>query len=241
MSSIDVMGADCTFRGARRQGETYSTFRYVSDMEEIFERLQKARRRAGYEDATAAARARGWNENTYRSHENGARGLKPDVARQYAKAFKVSPGWLLTGDGPVDRQNIVSVVGRIGAGAEITPDEEQVPPEGLFEIEAPFPVPDDALAFEVVGDSMWPRYDPGDVIVCFRHQSPIDNVLGMEAAVKTAEGGRYLKRVLRGSAPKTFDLESHNAPPMRGVRLEWVSSVQAVIRRGQWSVAANSR
>jgi SOS-response transcriptional repressor LexA len=67
-------------------------------MEEPFERLQRARLKAGYESATDAARAFGWNEITYRAHENGGRGLKPKVAEQYAKAFKVSPGWLLTGE-----------------------------------------------------------------------------------------------------------------------------------------------
>jgi phage repressor protein C with HTH and peptisase S24 domain len=68
-------------------------------MEEPFERLQKARAKAGYENATDAARAFGWNEITYRAHENGGRGLKAKVAEQYAKAFKVSAAWLLTGEG----------------------------------------------------------------------------------------------------------------------------------------------
>lgn len=68
-------------------------------MSDSAERLQSARRKAGYSDATAAARAFGWNINTYRSHENSARGLRRDVAERYAKAFRVSAAWLLTGDG----------------------------------------------------------------------------------------------------------------------------------------------
>lgn len=223
-----------TFRIVAGQDETYRTLCKISRMEEAFERLQRARANAGYQTPSDAARAFGWNEITYRAHENGGRGLKKDVAERYAKAFRISPAWLLTGEGKMERGNVVAVRGRIGAGAEISPEDEQVPPEGLYEIEAPFPVPDDAIAFEVVGDSMWPRYDPGDVIVCWKPGiSPLE-VLGWEAAVKTADGKRFLKRVLRGAEKNTFDLESYNTPPIRGVHIEWCASIQSVIRSGQW-------
>lgn len=203
-------------------------------MSEPHERLQQARLRARYDEATDAARAFGWNENTYRSHENGMRGLKRDVAEKYARAFRVSPAWLLTGEGKAERNNSVVVMGRIGAGAEIEPENEQVPPEGLYEIEAPFPVPEDSIAFEVVGESMWPRYDPGDIIICWATQSHVEEVVGWEAAVRLADGRRFLKRILRGATKTTYDLESHNAAPIRGVHLEWVGAIQAVIRSGQW-------
>ena len=68
-------------------------------MEDPSQRLQYARIKAGHATATAAAKAYGWNVNTYRSHENAERGLRPKVLRQYAKAFHVSPGWLATGEG----------------------------------------------------------------------------------------------------------------------------------------------
>ena len=59
-------------------------------------RLQEARRKAGYENATDAARAFGWNPVTYGAHENGGRGLSRQAER-YAKAFGVTPEWLLYG------------------------------------------------------------------------------------------------------------------------------------------------
>ena len=127
-----------------------------------------------------------------------------------------------------------AVRGRIGAGAEISPDDEQVPPEGLYEIEVTFPVPEGAIAFEVSGESMWPRYDPGDVIMCWRWGTDVERVLGWEAAVATSDGHRYLKRVLRGAEAGTFDLESHNAPPIRNKRLVWVAEILSVVRSGQW-------
>lgn len=129
---------------------------------------------------------------------------------------------------------VVKVVGRIGAGQEILPELEQLPPEGLFQIEVPFPVPDNTLAFEVEGESMWPRYDPGDVVLCWKEGTNANEVIGWEAAVMTDQGQRYLKRILHGSKAKLFNLESFNAPVIRDVKLTWISKVQLVVRAGEW-------
>lgn len=136
-----------------------------------------------------------------------------------------------------EARSTLPVLGRIGAGAEIAPEEEQIPHEGLFEVEVPFAVPEDAIAFEVAGDSMWPRYDPGDVVLCWRFGGDAERLVGCEAAVKTADGRRFLKRILRGAVRGTYDLESHNAPPIRGVRLEWAAEILSVVRSGQWALA----
>jgi hypothetical protein len=70
------------------------------------DRLERARIAAGFETPTDAARAFGWNEVTYRSHEAGGRNILPQVAERYARAFKVSAGWLLTGEGPEQRTRL---------------------------------------------------------------------------------------------------------------------------------------
>jgi phage repressor protein C with HTH and peptisase S24 domain len=131
------------------------------------------------------------------------------------------------------KANVVAVRGLIGAGAQIRPDEEQIPPEGLHEIAAPFPIPEGALAFRVDGDSQWPRYDAGDVVICWAGGTDVDQVVGWEAAVRTADGHRYLKRILRGAGRGLFDLESYNAPTIRNVKLEWAARVQAVVRAAE--------
>ena len=156
------------------------------------------------------------------------------AAEAYAAKFKTSAGWILTGEGLDQARNLARVMGYVGAGGDITPEYEQVPPEGLSEIEAPFPLPDDAIAFQVEGVSMWPRYDPGDVVIVRSRQGDPDALLGLEVAIRTSKGQRYLKRIVRGKARGLYDLESHNAEPIRNVRIEWVSEVHAVIRAGQW-------
>lgn len=68
-------------------------------------RLRHAREAAGYATAGDAAKAFGWPYPTYAAHENGSRGLKPDLIRRYAKAFRVSAHWLLDGAGDM-RANV---------------------------------------------------------------------------------------------------------------------------------------
>lgn len=130
---------------------------------------------------------------------------------------------------------VVRVMGKIGAGAEILPEAEQVGPDGLYEIELAFAADPRWIAFEVEGNSMWPRYDEGDVIVCVRDGLDVGQITKLgEAAVRTADGKRYLKNVLPGSRRGHFDLVSFNAPTLRDVRLAWASEVHNVIRAGQW-------
>jgi hypothetical protein len=74
-------------------------------------RLRWARERAGYTSIRSAAIAFGFNENTYKSHEQGIRqaeGLKTKHLERYARAFKVSQAWLATGMGDPARPDLTT-------------------------------------------------------------------------------------------------------------------------------------
>ena len=202
-------------------------------MDKIFPNRLRALREAKNLTIEQVAEATGLSVSFVSRLEKGERNLSVKHIDFFALALDVQREEILASE-VRNELNTVAVMGKIGAGAEISPDDEQVPPEGLYEIETPFPIPDDAIAFEVTGESMWPRYDPGDVIICWRQGENPEAVLGWEAAVKTSSGQRYLKRVLKGAETGTFDLESHNAAPIRGVQLVWIAAIQSVIRSGQW-------
>ncbi len=151
--------------------------------------------------------ARGWTHETAADEmkvsrsqfiklERGERRLTADYINQAAEAFGVRPADVI--DDPED--SIIPLMGYIGAGAEIMPEFEQVPPEGLDQIHVPFPLPAEMIALEVRGDSMLPVYKEGHVIVVYKDQKkPLSAFYGEEAAVRTGDGRRFLKTIMRGA------------------------------------------
>ena len=130
--------------------------------------------------------------------------------------------------------NSVPIMGRVGAGAVIEPEDGQGPPEGLGEVELPFPISGETIAFEVSGDSMLPKYENGDVIVVYREQRhPLSSFFGEEAVVRLKTGQRYLKTIERGKAPNSVNLTGFNAKPINGVKLDWIGEICVTLPKGQ--------
>ncbi len=196
------------------------------EQKKIGTRLKSARKDAGYPTATDAASALAINYQTYAAHENGNRGISKEALKLYAKRFHVTLDWLLTGK----KGAIFSVplMGYIGAGAEIMPDFEQVPPDGLEQIEIPFSLPDEMVAFQVRGDSMLPVYREGCIIIVYRNQKkPLEAFYGQDAAVRTSDGRRFIKTIVRGA--DGVNLMSWNANPIENVSLDWIGEIFAVL------------
>jgi phage repressor protein C with HTH and peptisase S24 domain len=217
----------------------HKMYGYLTDMEldDVLARIENRLKAVGLSAhaASLAAKRPDAIRNLKRAvRNNDRRGVTTETLIALAPVLKTTAAWLLEGVGEAAPGNLVSVAGRIGAGGEIEPEYERVPAEGLYKIEVPFPIPEEAVAFQVEGDSMWPRYDPGDVIICWDQGTDAEGVIGWEAAVRIADGKRYLKRVQRGAVDGTFDLESHNAAPIRGVQIAWAAEIKAVVRSGQW-------
>lgn len=189
----------------------------------MHDRLKKARIAAGYTEATAAARAFGWNENTYRSNENGARPFGREATIRYSRAFKVNLEWLATGRGQMKGpRRGLQVIGYVGAGAAVFPIDSGA----IDEIEPPFDVPDGAFSMRVRGDSMYPAYRDGGYVVARPVENPADALYARVIAT-LSDGSRYVKELLPGSSPNVFTLVSF-APghaPMTDVTLVEVARV----------------
>jgi transcriptional regulator with XRE-family HTH domain len=72
----------------------------LPDLKTLPERLRWARERAGFTSPREAARAFGWNPNTYKSHElgiRGVRGLPETTLKKYGRALRVPWEWLTLG------------------------------------------------------------------------------------------------------------------------------------------------
>ncbi|MEH3146856.1 MAG: peptidase S24 [Methylobacterium frigidaeris] len=209
------------------------------------ERLRLARIAAGYRSAREAALQSVWPESTYRAHETGTRTIGQDDAERYAAQFRrcgvaVTAKGLLFGDDeaeepPADGAQVVAVKGVISAGGLIATGSEQDAEGGdLVRIEIPFPVPHGTVAFRVAGTSMYPKYEPDDVVLCSAIGEGPETLVGRYAAVTTVEGDRFLKKILRGSRRGTYHLESHNAPLMPDCRLIWASGIISTVHAQHW-------
>ncbi|WP_424363578.1 XRE family transcriptional regulator [Methylocystis parvus] len=188
----------------------------------------KSLRKAAKLTQPQAAAAMGLSKGGYVKLEDGDRRLTADYISRAAKAFGVRESEVFQ-----DIPDAIPVMGKIGAGAEIEPDFEQVAEGGLYEIQSDLPLPDGMIGFEVEGNSMWPRYDAGDIVICSAAGvAPESLAPGAEAAIKTADGRRFLKRVRRSG--RGYTLESHNAGPIENVQIDWASEVVTVVRGSQW-------
>src|SRR3954469_5903374 len=94
----------------------------VAPMAERHDRLRQARIAAGFERASDAATRFGWNENTYKSNENGNAPFSFRKARDYAEAFGVRAEWLYDETAPTQAgsEPMVRIIGRVGADTEGT-------------------------------------------------------------------------------------------------------------------------
>lgn len=126
--------------------------------------------------------------------------------------FQVTPTEALT-------RPSVPVIGYVGAGAEIFPIDDHSQGAGFDEIPAP-PGVFRAIALVIKGDSMWPRYQEGDVVVIDKEQYSFDSLIGKTCYILLEDGRSFLK-ILQSSKTKGFwDLISHNAPPIEGVLID---------------------
>lgn len=122
----------------------------------------------------------------------------------------------------------VELVGKVGAGGSI-----------LFEaFEEPETVPrppaaaGPLIALLVEGESMLPRYDPGDIVYIKReHEGVLPDYIGRYCAVHLVDGGTFLKILEEGSEPNRYTLRSHNAADMKNVEVLWASPVLFVMPR----------
>jgi repressor LexA len=122
----------------------------------------------------------------------------------------------------------VPLLGRVGAGGVILfeedsePETVERPPLGMGRL----------MALEVVGDSMLPKYEAGDIVYVRRdHDGVLPAYLGDYCAVHTADGGTWLKILSPGSQAGRYTLRSLNAADMENVEVEWASPVLWVMPR----------
>lgn len=140
----------------------------------IADRLKVARKARGFRTAKEFAEKHGIPQPTYAMHEKGTRGLKREVALEYAEHLDVTLDWLLKGEGDAPAQvnaepervqlRPIQVVGYVEAGSWVPAQEWDA--EDLEEILVSEDLRDhEAFGLKVRGPSMNERYPDGSVVV----------------------------------------------------------------------------
>lgn len=226
------------------------------------ERLKQIRRAAGYRYAKEAARAFGWNENTYSSHENGNRGIPIKAAKTYAARFKVSLDWLLEGKGagPTDLapDGVPNARPRKTAPQDSTPIADlhiplitELPKDlpvmgtgagsnsGAFLLKTGSPIDyvrrppgvsnrKDVFGIYVEGDSMEPKFEPGDLLICDPHR-PARITEYVVVVVQLDESGDEEAYVGRLLAKRGGNVSIEKLNPSSVLELQHVSQVLKII------------
>jgi phage repressor protein C with HTH and peptisase S24 domain len=221
---------------------------------EPHERLAQARAHAKFPSARSAAIAHGWPESTYRSHENGTRGLSLQDAEKYGNAFGVSGRWIFYGDGRIElmvgknkplsnvgrRTDTVRysttrlpVFGRAMGGAE---GQLIMGDQAVDTVECP-PMLDgvpNAYALYVVGDSMEPRYRAGEVVYIHPGKPARrgDYVVVQIKGRGDSEPIGYIKQFI-SLTPTTLVLQQHNPPSEMEFRRDEVLVIHRIVFSGE--------
>lgn len=192
------------------------------------DRLSKARIDSGYESGRKAAIAMGANYNTYAQHENKIRDIPRDAAIRYARFFRVSLEWLLTGKGAQKpRRPEVPIVSYVGAGSEVFAIDDSAQGGGLEMVEAPAGM-EDSVGAIIRGDSMYPLRDGWLIFWQRDHEGVPEECLGALCVVQVKDGPTLVKDLRRGSKKGLYRLESWNAPSREDVQLEWACRIREI-------------
>lgn len=199
----------------------------MSEIEEIRAAIEEAMRAKGFSRRSLSTAA-GLSESAVRDLLTRTDNPGISTLRRVAEALEM-PFDKITGAAAT-----VPVLGNIGAGGEVLfvadPDAE------LFDLPAFPSVPRPPLAtgrlmaLAVVGSSMLPKYEDGDIVYVRRdHDGLLPAYLNRYCAVRTSDGGTFLKILASGSEPERYTLRSLNAPDMENVEVVWASPVLFVM------------
>jgi phage repressor protein C with HTH and peptisase S24 domain len=210
------------------------------------ERLRTAREKH-FKSARIAAKALGIAVSTYGAHERaeapGGRDYGPDEAKRYARRFRVTPEWLLTGRkvGPTDGTPFepeapdettapkVPVAGYVGAGAEA--HFYAVAQGDLDEVAAPDGTTPDTISVEIRGDSLGTFFDRWLVFYDDVRREATPDLLGKLCVVGLDDGRVLIKKLQRGRSQGLFNLVSQTEAPILDVAIEWAAKVKSMMPR----------
>lgn len=185
-------------------------------------RLKELRKAKGLTQVELAKQI-GIGQSGYSDWERGITKIDSESLTKLSALFSVSVGYLLGKDDDA-KENFrrIPVLGSVPAGIPIDAVEDIVDWEDLPE--SMFSGDKEYFALEVKGDSMWPDYLPGDIVIvrktpcCESGDVCVVYVNGYEATLKQvkvdADGSISLIPKNQEYAPRTYTLDEVRSLPV---------------------------
>lgn len=168
--------------------------------------------------------------NTLTSNMNGNASFSYKRAEQYGEAFGVRPEWLYSGTLPIreeapddQRQGRIPLIGRVAAETtNVVYQDAYAPGAALDWLDAS--APDGSIALEIEGESMLPRFRPGEIVIFGYQAFDLTPHIGQEVLASLKDERKVIKTLRRGSREGLYDLLSYNAAndPIRDAEVDWV-------------------
>lgn len=155
--------------------------------------------------------------------ETGQRRLAENWMIRLAKELDCEPADLMLSSLP----RMVTVVGYVGAGAQVFPFDDHMKGAGLDEVDCPPGCdPSTTVALRVTGDSMQPFMPEGTIVYYTRrHEGGCSDYLNSLCVVQVHEGATLLKILKKGYSAGRFNLMSYNADMIEDVLLDWCAKI----------------
>jgi SOS-response transcriptional repressor LexA len=204
---------------------------YRPMLKDVLRRIEQRLTELGL-SASAASRSAGLSEDAIRNmrravEKDDRQGVSTSTIFALAPVLQTTASWLLEGTSPEPRY--APILGYVAANPEgqvlfSTGDSPQefapIPPGGS----------EKSAALWVRGHSMRGVADDGALIYFEnQHTPPTPDMLRFVCVVETDDGEVLIKRLLKGSEPGLYDLESIAGPLREDVRLRWAALITAFV------------
>jgi len=202
---------------------------FYDDRPEPAKRLEEARAARGFRTAKDATRFFGWKYETYIQHEQGVRGIGRQ-SKKYAAAFRISEGWLLTGEGTgpdgLGPLQAVPVRGFVGAGSTVHHYDSSHSPAEFAPI-APG-VSMKTIALQIVGSSFGNVFNLWFVYYDNDRSLPTPDLFEKLCVVGLANGTVMVRELRKGTQPNRYHLLSQTEGMIEDAEVLWASAVKAM-------------
>lgn len=201
---------------------------YAYTMSDMAERIRQRLRELGTNANAASMRATGSPSTIQNILLGRSANPRADTIARIADALDCRPEWLLTGNGPIqDRAELrhaddvaapragdsprdIPVMGTV-AGSELGQGAFQLTPDVIEYVRRPagLATARDIYALYVEGESMSPKFEPGELVYVNPHRKPLpgDYVVVQEPDSNNGEPRAFIKKLVRVTGTKVHTVQ----------------------------------